>query len=428
MAAIAPRHDSFPVARVGLALRAVLAARFASWRYAGDRRDLRFDLLRGLAVFAMITDHVGGERSWLYHLTGGNAFWTSAAEGFVFISGLVMGIVYAGVFARQGLRAMLQKALKRAWTLYALTVLLTFATAAVAEHWHMFWAAQVNLDTLPDFVVGVLTLHRTFYLTDILLMYVMLVFGAALVLFFLSEGYAWQVLACSWALWAVWQRWPQQATLPWAITDNNVFQLAAWQLLFVNGMVIGYHRKALAPYFGWITGRLAMVASGALFAGSILLYRAQLAPLVWLTGHDAAYLNAHLFSKSDERIGRVIVFAIFAVFALSLTTNLWQPLRRAFGWLLLPLGQSALWAYSLHLFVIVLTTMAAPHLFGTAGNTAAQNAGLQAGGILLVWTVIVLRPRVVAIVRGHLPRLVGVGRSVSQQQQLHTSGARGQRG
>src|SRR4051794_13894413 len=169
MVALAPRNGPYPVSRMAAALRATLAARFAAWQYVGDRRDLRFDLLRGLAVVAMITDHVGGDQSWLYHLTGGNRFWTSAAEGFVFISGLVMGMVYAGVLARQGLRAMLLKALKRAWTLYALTVLLTFATAAAAYHFQLFWAPQVTLATLPDFVVSILTIHRTFYLTDILL-------------------------------------------------------------------------------------------------------------------------------------------------------------------------------------------------------------------------------------------------------------------
>jgi hypothetical protein len=53
-------------------LVAALLARIASWRYVGERRDLRFDLLRGLAVIAMVTDHVGGDKSWLYTLTGGN--------------------------------------------------------------------------------------------------------------------------------------------------------------------------------------------------------------------------------------------------------------------------------------------------------------------------------------------------------------------
>ena len=49
-------------------------------------RDLRLDLLRGYAVFAMVIDHVAGA-SPLYLLSGGNRFSTSAAEGFVFLSG-----------------------------------------------------------------------------------------------------------------------------------------------------------------------------------------------------------------------------------------------------------------------------------------------------------------------------------------------------
>src|ERR1700716_3724342 len=56
-------------------------------------RDLRIDFLRGYLVFAMVVDHVRGP-SWLYAVTGGNRFFTSAAEGFIFISGLVAGMVY----------------------------------------------------------------------------------------------------------------------------------------------------------------------------------------------------------------------------------------------------------------------------------------------------------------------------------------------
>ncbi|MDP9371380.1 MAG: OpgC domain-containing protein, partial [Chloroflexota bacterium] len=74
------------------------------WRYAEPGgRDLRLDLLRGFAVFAMAVDHLGGP-SWLYALTGGNRFFVSAAEGFVFISGVVAGIVYGARARRDGLR------------------------------------------------------------------------------------------------------------------------------------------------------------------------------------------------------------------------------------------------------------------------------------------------------------------------------------
>src|SRR3954469_10883906 len=113
------------------------------WRYAGGKRDLRLDLLRGFAALTMIIDHVGGKDSLLYAVSGGDRFFVSAAEGFVFISGLVMGIVYAGVIARQGLRAALIKGAKRVGTLYMLTVVLALAFAAISSQLDLSWAPHV---------------------------------------------------------------------------------------------------------------------------------------------------------------------------------------------------------------------------------------------------------------------------------------------
>src|SRR5205809_7987983 len=89
-------------------------------------RDPRLDLLRGFCVFAMIVDHIGGT-SWLYAITGGNRGPVTAAEGFVFLSGLVLGIVSRQRLRRDGLRAAVRSTLARAWTLYRLTVALTLA-------------------------------------------------------------------------------------------------------------------------------------------------------------------------------------------------------------------------------------------------------------------------------------------------------------
>ncbi len=116
-----PTHgNDFPSFAAPVVAR--VTERFADWRYAGGKRDLRLDLLRGFAVFAMVADHLGGDPSWLYNVTGGNHFLFSAAEGFVFISGLVMGIVYAGIIAKKGVGEASWKALQRAVTLYLLTV------------------------------------------------------------------------------------------------------------------------------------------------------------------------------------------------------------------------------------------------------------------------------------------------------------------
>ena len=102
-----------------------------AWRYRSDKRDLRLDLLRGFAVIVMIADHIGGERSWLYAITGGDAFFVSGAEVFVFISGLLMGMIYAGVITRQGLGVALMKCLQRASPIIALSASQSDEHAAV---------------------------------------------------------------------------------------------------------------------------------------------------------------------------------------------------------------------------------------------------------------------------------------------------------
>ena len=96
-----------------------MVRRLLRWSYgasadASTRRDMRLELLRGFCVVVMVADHMGGERSWVYVVTGGNRIFTSAAEGFVLISGIVMGTVYLNVIRREGMNAMLRKVLKRA--------------------------------------------------------------------------------------------------------------------------------------------------------------------------------------------------------------------------------------------------------------------------------------------------------------------------
>src|SRR5689334_18236761 len=91
-----------------LAAPAWFASVWGTYRPMGSR-DLRLDFLRGFAVLAMVVDHIGGP-SWLYALTGGNKFYTSAAEGFIFISGLLVGVVYGRIVQRDGFVVGMRKA------------------------------------------------------------------------------------------------------------------------------------------------------------------------------------------------------------------------------------------------------------------------------------------------------------------------------
>jgi hypothetical protein len=371
-----------------------------AWRYRGGKRDLRLDLLRGFAVIAMVADHVGGEHSWLYAITGGDRFFVSAAEVFVFISGLLMGIIYGGVVARQGLGAALLKSLQRTWTLYLMTVSLTLTLMALSTQLALGWGPGTPDGKWSDLIIGVLTLHRTFYLTDILLLYTLLVCAAVPVLVLLVHARTTYVLAGSWGLWMLWQLAPQHAQVPWSIADNSVFNFPAWQALFVTAMALGYHRQRLEQHLAWVSERVVLGISAAFVAAVIAVHLGFLLP----SSVSPVMVVDQLFGKVDLRIGRILVFAGFFTFALAFVTLSWVPIRRALGWLLLPLGQDALGAYILHLFVVALAIKVRPFVFGTLPATAAQNTLFQMAAIAFIWTAIRLRPMALTQLRTWLAR------------------------
>ncbi|MDE3088121.1 MAG: OpgC domain-containing protein, partial [Chloroflexota bacterium] len=200
------------------------------WAYAAtDKRDLRIDLLRGFAVFAMVANHFGGA-SWLYLVTGGNTFFVSAAEAFIFISGLTVGMVYGAIALKEGLRAAQVKALKRAFTLYKLAVALTLIFASISLLFKLPWAGDLEVGDPLVFLFNVVALRQTMYLTDIPLMYTFLMLAAPVGLWLLFKRRTGWLLAGSTALWLTFQLAPAQAQVPWPIIGNTTFNLAAWQL------------------------------------------------------------------------------------------------------------------------------------------------------------------------------------------------------
>ncbi len=366
---------------------AALRERLPSWSYdaspdARGKRDLRIDLLRGFCVFVMIVDHVGGESSWLYALTGGNRFFVSAAEGFVLLSGVSMGMVHRGVIQRTGIRGMLEKVFDRAWLLYALTVILTITFAAASAALGTPWAASATpAKSGGDFALSVLTFRRSYSLTDVLLLYTLLVLAAGPALWLIARGHSTRVLVSSWALWAVAQVWPGGPPQPWRILDGG-FPFAAWQVLFFSGLVIGYHRQRIAR---WLVPSRTIAAG---IAGVIALVAVEVIARRVLGATNTVDVQQLLFDKNDARIGRVLALLAAASFGWALTTLAWAPLRRWTGWLLLRFGQQALFAYGVQLFVVAFwsSELMAPV------RLDRENAFFQGAAVLMVWAACVAWP------------------------------------
>ena len=376
-----------------------MCARVASWAYAAEEgRDYRIDLLRGLAVLAMIVDHLAGP-SRLYLITGGNRFYTSAAEGFIFLSGLTVGLVYRRIAERQGVPIAIRRLLARAGTLYVLAVGMTLVVLSASELLRLPWAFGVDATSQIQLVWAIVSLHQTYYLVDVLALYVLLMLAAPLVLFLLCEGRTWLVLFGSWVIWAGFQFFPAQTELPWTTAGNNLFYLSAWQALFFTAMVIGFHRQQLARTFGARWHVPALLASGLAFAALIVVYanetavlqavQSELASLFGTSAWSVADLEDALFGKGNVRPGRIIASSIVFAFLFQLTTLAWVPIRRAVGGLLLPLGQNALYAYSAHIVLAVVLGVVGIHATGI--DNPRLNAVIQIASIGLVWIAIRLR-------------------------------------
>lgn len=370
-----------------------IARTLQSWQYHGGKRDARIDLLRGFAGFAMIVDHIGrsgGAGSFLFVITGGNRFFVSAAEAFVFISGVVMGIVYGGTVRKDGAAAVLRKSTRRAGMLYVLCVSLTLILAALATMFRLHWAPDLSRTSIASWLAGVLTLHRAYFLTDVLLLYTLLVLAAGPVLIALHRGHTKLVLAGSWGLWALWQVSPENAQIPWQMTGAFAFPVPAWQAVFMTGVILGFHRQVLAHRLQRVPMHLALAVSGVLAIALLALWLAVLTPFA--VERRTGLLAALLLDKDNVAAGRVLTMAVFTVFSYALVTLAWAPVRTFTGRLLLPLGEKALFAYVAHLFIVALVDGARIGDGDRGPAAAAIMSGVQVAGVAVVWWLIRLFP------------------------------------
>jgi len=359
----------------------------ADWAYvAVGKRDMRLDVLRGFAVLAMVVNHMGGA-SWLYPITGANRFWVSAAEAFVVLSGLIVGMVYGGIALKEGLRVAQIKALKRAFTLYKLTVVLTLVSMLVASTFKFPWAQDVPYDSPVEFIINVLTLRQVVYLTDIPLMYTLFLLAAPIALWLLVRGRTGFLLALSAVIWAT--AYATRQYMPWTVVGGWSFNLGSWQFLFLLAMVIGFHWDALKQKLAAIPRVPYFLFSATLLVWFIQFYNSDVTFVnAYLPGWDINTILFELFRKSVVGPGRLLATLIFFQFAYLALTLLWKPLAAAFGWLLVPLGQNSLYGYTMHLVLIGVFTLFTP-LWGTEWHEVeALNTALQLMTVLAIWAMV----------------------------------------
>lgn len=277
------------------------------------KRDLRLDTLRGLMLVSMMVFHWPGPIRRFTHEPVG---FVSAAEGFVFLSGLIAGLVFVRFGQRYDHDALRTRSLRRARDIYLAHVIplaLVWLAARAVPGSRAFWGNVVpHAYSGPwfSFVPGALMLYQPMFF-DILPMYVVFVLFIPLVIRLLTAGRWKAVLLTSAGLWVLSQFgiWRMLEHLLGTVmpVDLGTFDPFAWQLLFVGGLALGhwwlsyrgpsvFTHPVAVPVVAGIAGLLFLVRYRILPLGTPILWDnplvglSTLAPLRLLNFTVLAYL------------------------------------------------------------------------------------------------------------------------------------------
>ena len=194
------------------------------------QRDTRVDALRGLCLVVMTCDHLPIPNPW-NKFTFQTFGFVSAAETFVFLSGMVTSWVYGRTLVCEGVRDTMWRALKRVRVLY-FTHMALFSFLAVALMAALPFSGLVfGLSPWKAWLLAGTFRLRPTYLGNILPMYCFFIAAAPLALKQMQRGRTSMVMLTSTSIWAM-----GQFSGAWV----GGFNLLAWQLLFTAGLIVGF--------------------------------------------------------------------------------------------------------------------------------------------------------------------------------------------
>jgi hypothetical protein len=295
-------------------------------------RDLRFDTLRGLFLVIMTINHLPTE---IRFFTDQSVGIFSAAEGFVFLSGLIAGWVYTRKYKELGPAGLLSASNERAKSIYRWHIgsfLASFVCVRAAEVYLGYCSPAVPklffANPLEAIGLGATLLYQP-GLLDLLPMYCVFVLLLPVVVRALESGHRWLVLGASASVWLAVQWAPPVDGAPLYPINTGSFNLFAWQFLFVAGMAIGQARlsglEQVARPRPWL---LACCAAVVVYAFGIHHYQW---PVVWPARTFGILLNKPalgLLRLADFGAFAYLVAAFGARFPRALTSRPLELLGR----------------------------------------------------------------------------------------------------
>lgn len=330
---------------------------------AGRRpREHAIDLLRGLFILSMALSHFGSPLArWLnFRMLG----FVTGAQGFVFVSGYVSGMVYGGLLRRQGAQALRTKVFARlrrlvfhVWLLVTFSAALAAVLGARSGLEGSDWAPMLDHPFL-GWLGGLLLVYQP-PLLDILEMYVVFLALLPAALGLLAAGRTRRFLALVLGVYAIGQVLSVSRFLPDAHVILGDWNIAGWQVLFFLGVMFGspFGKPSLDRLRGPLGRWLALGAGAALFF---------MAHPRWIPGIPQAWILAlqGLDSTWAEKMAMAPLSVLnFLVLALLYSMlHPWARTKVREGNPVARLGTKSLEIFTFHLFLLLLLRPIRQHL------------------------------------------------------------------
>ena len=353
-------------------------------------RILAFDYLRGFFILVILIDHLWLWPNFFSVLSGEGRLWVTAAEGFVIISGLLVGYIRGYKNRYEAWATVAGKLLRRAGVLYVWSIITALVFTTI--YWCYFQSGvhgsmpyvQMAAGDWYGLVRQALTLEYAHVWTYFLHLYAIFLVLSVPVVVLLRKSLWWLVILISIGLWGL-GYWLQ---VDWLV----------WQCLFFLPATVGFHLEAIRRFFATQQPavRQAIKASfiyiavlTAAVSALIAFYDETLRALLGFAGpaytQFSDFANKYVSHEASGPVWLLLSFIWFGAFFIAFQAALpW--LQRWFGWLLEPFGTRSLTAYILHGVPMTIIL----YFFAASTNTWL-NSLLTLAAILATWGLLQLR-------------------------------------
>jgi hypothetical protein len=329
------------------------------------------DHLRGFFIVTIIIDHLSRFPSLFGILSGKALLWVTAAEGFVSISGLLVGYVRGYKNRNQPFKEVAVKLLRRALLLYIWSLIASIAYVAII--WYIplkggFPSTPMPVGDWQEFLAELITLRYTYVWVHFLTLYAIFLAASPIAVWLFRRKLAWVVGALSLALLA----------LGWALKSEAL----QWQFLFFIPSIVGFYLQSI---LNWWHARKRSTQI-AIATTTVVLTVITITISVIFTYYDAAFeafantFNDGIFAKDSISLARAGFASLWFAGYMFVFYKFRHFIKKAFNWLLIPVGTHSLTAYILHGVALCLISF-----FTIGSGNFWENTFLGIVAVMITW-------------------------------------------